>query len=415
MAAVLLACSCAAGAQGKPANFSPKPSTKKTPAAHKLTPQQQFVVDAVRLAVALRQPDPQDRLRVLTVAANVISPIDAKTAKRLRREGVRIESELVQSGQTPAVSLMASGQADCASAQEFVSNLPENSVLAAEQSLIGAVTSCQKQNLQLVAMKLDVALKRGIVAPRALMATMQAEGAKSQWSQQHFEEIFTSLPDPKDNAYQAENLAALYAQMSPAVDRAAAKKTGLALIEWLGKLEDSPVRGVAINIAADAMKRVLGDQAFQDALSGDVVAGSVIRNAQNAAPPKMERPPIESASVLEAMKHNGTDQSDRLRDLSASERAREAAAHGFAAGNSGDKDQAGKYFDMAFDAVDEVWDARKPEQNTAALVEEVSEAAAQIDPVNAFMRAQKLRDPSAQAIGMLAIAHVVASRRVVVR
>jgi len=138
------------------------------------------------------------------------------------------------------------------------------------------------------------------------------------------------------------------------------------------------------------------------------VAGSTVQNAQNGAPPKVERPPLESASVLEAMKNNGADQTDRLREMPASQRAREAAAHGFAAGTSGDKQQANKYFDMAFAAVDEVWEQRTPEQDTAAIVEEVSEAAAEVDSVNALTRAQKLRDPSAQAIGMLAVARVVA-------
>jgi len=42
------------------------------------------------------------------------------------------------------------------------------------------------------------------------------------------------------------------------------------------------------------------------------------------------------------------------------------------------------------------------------VVQEVSEAAAQIDSVNALTRAQKLRDSSAQAIAMLAVARVVA-------
>ena len=63
---------------------------------------------------------------------------------------------------------------------------------------------------------------------------------------------------------------------------------------------------------------------------------------------------------------------------------------------------------MAFAAVDEVWGARTPEQNAAAVVQEVSEAAAQIDSVNALTRAQKLRESSAQAIAMLAVARVVA-------
>jgi hypothetical protein len=49
-----------------------------------------------------------------------------------------------------------------------------------------------------------------------------------------------------------------------------------------------------------------------------------------------------------------------------------------------------------------------PEQNAAAVIEEVSEAAAQVDSVNALTRAENLRDPSAEAIAMLAVARVVA-------
>ena len=360
------------------------------------------------MAVALPQADPQDRLRVLATAANVISPIDQKIAKALWHEGVRIESELIQIGKTPAVSLMANGEADCEAAQSFVENLSENSVVAAEQSLIGAVTSCKKQTLDIVSRKLDAALQKKLVASRALMAAMQAQGTKSAWSEKHFQEMFDSLPDPQENASEAENFAAMYAQMSGEVEKDAAKRAGLKLLGWLGKLDDSGLRTLAVNITVGAMKQTLGEKDFQDTLSSDVVAGSTVRSAENGAPGQVERPPLESVSVLEAMKDNGSDQTDRLRELTPSERAREAAAHGFAAGTSGDKQQAKKYFDMAFAAVDEVWEARTPEQNTAAVVEEVSEAAAEVDSVNALTRAQALRDPSAQAIAMLAVARVVA-------
>src|SRR4029077_4585123 len=85
---------------------------------------------------------------------------------------------------------------------------------------------------------------------------------------------------------------------------------------------------------------------------------------------------------------------------------------GFTPGPSGNKQQARRYFDMAFSAADEVWDARTPETNAAAVVQEISEAAAQVDSINALTRAQKLRDSSAQAIAMLAVARVVASNGV---
>ncbi len=407
IAGVLLGLSLCAAGQGANTRAA-KPIKKADKASpRKLTPEQKFVMDTVNMAVALPQSDPQDRLRVLSTAASVISPIDRTIAKNLWREGARIESELIQVGRTPAVSVMASGQADCASARSFVENVSEDSVMAAEQSLIGAVTSCQKQTLDTVARKLDAALQKGIVAPRALMATMEAEGPRSQWSQVHFEKMFRSLPDAKDIAAEAENFAAMYARMSGEVERDSATKTGLELLAWLGKQDDSGVRTLAINITSGAMKQALGEQGFQDALSSDVVAGSAVRNAQNGAEGKIDRPPVESVSVLDAMRNNGADQTARLRDMPASERAREAAAHGFAAGTSGDKQQASKYFDMAFSAVDEVWEGRTPKQNTAAVVEEVSEAAAQVDSVNALTRAENLRDSSAQAIAMLAVARVV--------
>src|SRR5262245_27123711 len=91
-------------------NAPPKLSATPTPpeAANKppkpLTQEQKFVVDTVKMAVALPQSDQQDRLRVLSTAADVIAPIDKKMAKSFWTEGVGIESELVRLGQTPAVS-----------------------------------------------------------------------------------------------------------------------------------------------------------------------------------------------------------------------------------------------------------------------------------------------------------------------
>ncbi len=387
-------------------------SRSASPVVKKLSPEQKFILDTVTMAASLPEPDPQDRLRVLASAADVISPIDRKMAQRFWREGVRIESELVQLGKTPAVSLMASGHADCLAAQSFVENLPGTSVVAAEQALIGAVTTCPKQTLQIVARRLSSALEKNIVAPRALMATAEAMGMKSAWSQTHFEKLFGGLPDLDESAAEAQNFAAMYARMAPEVDRNTASKTGLELLEWLAKRDDSSLRTLSVNIASGAMKQALGDEGFQKALQGNVVAASIVRNVQNSGSKGgLERPPVESVSVLNAMNNNGADQSDRLRELPPTQRAREAAAHGFAVGSSGDKAQSAGYFDLAYTAVDEVWGARTPEQNTAAVVEEVSEAAAQIDAVDALKRAQHLQDPAAQAIAMLAVARVVGAKQ----
>jgi hypothetical protein len=375
-----------------------------------LTQEQKFVLDTVKMAVALPQSDQQDRLRVLSTAADVVSTIDKKMARSFWSEGVRIESELVRVGQTPAVSMMESAQADCSAAQSFVENLPESAALRAEQSLIGAVTICPKQTLDPVARKLDAALEKGVVPARALMATMQAQGEKSAWSQEHFAKMFNSLPDPKTNAPEAENLAAMYSQMAEQVNKDVAARAGLQLLTWLSKIEDSPLRGLSIRITSGAMQQALGDEAYQKALQSDAVAMTA---AQNTGPEReIERPQEESVSVLSAMDNAGNDQTEQLRGLPPTARARQAAADGFAAGTSGNKQQARRYFDMAFSAADEVWDARTPETNVAAVVQEVSEAAAQVDSTNALMRAQKLRDSSAQAIAMLAVARVVASNGV---
>ncbi|MGH9638254.1 MAG: hypothetical protein ACRD72_25750, partial [Candidatus Angelobacter sp.] len=205
----------------------------------KLTREQKFVIDTVKMAVALPESDPQDRLRVLSTAADVVLPIDKKMARGFWHEGARIETDLVRIGQTPAVSMMSSGLVDCAAALSFVENLPNNAVLRAEQSLIGAVTSCPKQTLDPVSRRLDAGLDKNIVASRALMAVMAAQGESSAWSQQHFAKMFDALPDPRENAAEAENIAAMYMQMSGSVNKDIAARSGLQLLTWLGKIDDS--------------------------------------------------------------------------------------------------------------------------------------------------------------------------------
>jgi hypothetical protein len=383
-------------------------SVRSQPALYKLSPEQKFVVDTVKMAVALPQSDQQDRLRVLAAAAEVVSTIDRKMARGFWSEGTRIESELIRVGRMPAVSMMSSGQGDCASAREFVENLPDTSVLLAEQSLIGALANCSRLTLDPVSRKLDAAMDRHIVASRALMAAMNEQGAKSAWAEEHFAKMFASLPDPGANTAEAENLAAMYGQMSGDVHKDIAAKAGLQLLDWLANLDTTPLRGLSIRITTDAMKQALGEETFQNVLQTDVIANSAVQNAGSPGQ-VIERPQPESVSILAALDQRGTDQSERLNSLPPTTRAREAAAHGFAAGTSGDKQQASRYFDVAFSAADEVWDARTPEVNTAAVLQEISEAAAQVDSVNALVRAQRLHDSSAQAIAMLAVARVVAS------
>ena len=136
--------------------------------------------------------------------------------------------------------MLASGEADCAAAVNFVENLPERSALEAEQSLIGAVTSCPKQTLDPVSRKLDAAMEKGVVPSRALMAVIEAQGAKTPWSQLHFEKMFSSLPDAEQYAPEAENFAAMYARMAPEVSKDTASKTGLQMLVVAGQVKGQP-------------------------------------------------------------------------------------------------------------------------------------------------------------------------------
>jgi hypothetical protein len=102
---------------------------------------------------------------------------------------------------------------------------------------------------------------------------------------------------------------------------------------------------------------------------------------------------------------------DGQHSVSASVQARNAAASGYASSTSGDRKAAEHYFDMAFASLDEVWAQRdKAGTNATAVVQEVSETAAQVDPVAALRRAQQLQDASAEAIAMLAVARVVLAK-----
>jgi hypothetical protein len=161
-----------------------------------------------------------------------------------------------------------------------------------------------------------------------------------------------------------------------------------------------------VNIATDAMKQVLGQKAYDEALATDVMARQVAQNA--GQPGEIEHPEEESVSVLSAMGSKGKDRTDELNNMPSSLRAREAAASGFATGTDGNKTMAGRYFDIAFSALNDVWDNRSAKTDAPAVVEEVSEAAAHVDAVDALQRAQRLQDPSARAIGMIAVARVVA-------
>jgi hypothetical protein len=405
---LLLGLQGAARAAGEPQASVAKTSPRASATASSVQAgRKKFVLDVVQSAVALPQPDPQDRLRVLNSAANVVSPIDHKMALQFAKEGTRIEADLITSGQTPAVSMLAAGNIDCASAAEFAERIPPAAVVQAEQSLIGAVTSCPKQALIPVQRKLETALAQGIVAPRGLLAVMERVGVRTAWSQSNFEKMFSNLPsDAAVNKAEAPNYAAMYDRMAPELDKDIAKSTGLKLLVWLGKLPDSGERTLSVNMATDAMKQALGSKAYDEALSSDIMARQAA--GMTGGKVEIEHPVEESVSVLDAMGNAKADQTDALRQMPASLRARQAAADGFATGTSGNPKMAERYFDIAYSALEEVWSNRADGAvNAPSVLEEVNEAAAQVNPVAALQRAQKLSDPSAQAISMLAVARVV--------
>src|SRR5438309_4259491 len=109
---ILIACSVASFAQDSPP-VRPREKKQVAPAvtanSTKEAKSRKFVRDVVSSAVALPQSDQQDRLRVLSSAVEVMSPIDAKAASELTKEGIRIESELIALGEKPSVSLFNSG------------------------------------------------------------------------------------------------------------------------------------------------------------------------------------------------------------------------------------------------------------------------------------------------------------------
>ena len=389
-----------------PAKKASAASSAQTPAAQsKAASHRKFVLDVVQSAVALPQPDPQDRLRVLSAAASLVSPIDSNMAKQFAKEGARIETELVSSGEKPAVSMIAAGQVDCAGALNFVQTIPATSVLDAEQSLVGAVTNCPETR-EAAARKVEAGMQQGVVAARAVLALMEENGMQSQWSQQMFAKLFASLPaDAVQYVNEAPNYAAMFVRAAPEMDPDAVKTAGLKFLLWMGKLPDSNERKVAVNMTTDAMSAILGKPAYDELLRSDVMAQQVAATADKDA--VLTPPPEENVSVLQAMQKTD-DQTSELEALPPSMRAREAAASGFASGTAGDRKMADHYFDIAFSSLDEVWSSRaKLTTSAPEVVQEVSEAAAQIDPTQALLRTQRLQDPSAEAIGMLAVARVV--------
>jgi hypothetical protein len=395
--------------KSKTTNHPTKQSTRGAPLSARGS---NFVTDVVNAAVALPVGDQQDRLRVLNSALNVIGRRDAKRAHAMAQEAIGIEAQLISSGQEPAVSALASGFGNCTDIVGFVQQVYAQNLHAAEQSLIGALGQCPREATPLIQSKLDTAIERNQAPPRLMMATIDAVGISAPWSREKFKQLFSSLPsDPKLGNREAPNYAAMYNELAKKVSPDDARDSGLKLLEWLGKLDESPERSLAIKITSGAMNEALGEEGARTALERNVMARQAVENPGERG--EIAHEEEELASGEDATKGLGKDQTESLKDLPASLRARQAAANGFAEGTAGDKQAASRYFDIAFAAIDELWSKRNEDKSgrrAAEVVEEVAEAAAHVDTVNALKRAQGLQEPASQAIGMIAVARVASSQ-----
>ncbi|HET9743513.1 MAG TPA: hypothetical protein VFQ00_12245 [Terriglobales bacterium] len=382
------------------------PNTKAAHASRTLSAKQKFALDTIRSAVALPQTDAQDRLRVLAASAELAAPLDPALSKKLVADGAQEELTIIENGDTPAVSIFSSGKADCSAAADFIASVPDESVSRAEPSIVGAVTHCPQQTLDRARLLLSSAVDQHVLAAQAIQAAITASGPKTEWSQQMFDKFFGSLPkDSKAAQSQAPLFAQFYASMAEQVDKSSASTAGLKLLDWLATLDESGTRNNAITTATGALQTALGPEDYGKAISSDIVAQTMTQvSGQNN---EIEMPEEENVSVMQASAHRGPNAVEDLNKLPPSLRAREAAAQGFSAGQEGDHSAANQDFDIAYSALNDVWNDRSPKQDVSSIVEEVNEAAAHVDPISAMRRAQKLDDPAAQAIAMLAVARVV--------
>jgi hypothetical protein len=173
-------------------------------------------------------------------------------------------------------------------------------------------------------------------------------------------------------------------------------------------MNDSGERNLAINMTSSVLKDVLGQAAYDEALASDPVVRMVTATASRSRP--VQAPAQENVSVVSALR-DGADRFETIAQLPASLRAREAAAYGFAAAQRGDHSSADRYFQLAFSSAEEVWAMREQQADAPAVLQEISEASAQVDAVETLKRARSLSDPTAQALSMLAVARVVAGQQ----
>lgn len=387
------------------------PAVGVTAAPEQFAQRSKFAANVLQSAVALPQNDTQDRLRVLVSAARLANSLgNVQLKKSLAREGIDLESRLISSGQQPPVSMVETGIVDCNAVSGLAEAVRPEALASADRTISAAVSACPKQTLETVERKLSDAIQHGGVPPLALLSAMQAAGPKSNWTMQTFDAAFSSLPDPKDSSSvkEAPMYANVYERFAAKVDAASARSAGSKLLAWIGKMDTSPERIQAATTATTSIKQVLGEKGLQDVREADPIADQA---AQLAGQPLQMPAPDEEKQVQVGSLDTKEDHAGDLENEPAPRRAREAAAYGYAAGSAGDQQMAARYFDVAFNALNDVWSDRLPGLNVAGLVDEVSQAAASVDPVEALKRAQRLQNSSTQALSMIAIANTVLNRQ----
>ena len=379
--------------------------------AQQFAQRSQFALNVLHAAVALPQNDQQDRLRVLVSAARLANAVSAKTKKALITEGTEIEARLIASGEQPQVSMVEAGLVDCSTVAGLVEAVRPESIMSADKTITAAVQHCPRQALPSAERLLSDALGHNGAPPRALLAAMETAGPKSNWTLQQFDAVFSNLPDPSAETSVSGSpvYAQLYEEFAPAVDAASARSAGAKMLVWLGKMGDSPERVQAATTTVAAMKKVLGSEHYQEIVEGDPIAAQA---ANLAGQPTEIALPAEEADVAVGSLDTNSDHSNELSDEPAPRRAREGAAYGFAAGSAGNKQLAERYFETAFLALNEIEADRLPGLDVNTLVEEVSQAAANVDPISALQNAERLQDSAQRAISMLAVAQTVLTRQV---
>jgi hypothetical protein len=398
---------CVQAAEKTPLAAAQRPKASKTKAKAEVPSGKAFAKEVLRYAVSVQQSDAQDRLRVLRAAIDVASSVDRQMVKDLVRQGMQAEADVIATEKTPVASVMQF--ASCKDKLEFSQRIYPSNLVAAEDSLIAASGNCPEV-ASTVSNLVVSGLKQNIAAPKLIASLVESGNFNQQQTSEMLSDAFSSLP--KD-AYsdRALDFASLYATLAPRAGKREAMAAGLKFFDWLALMGDDENRNAAANAVFSSMQEILGEEQVRSALQEHPAASELMAGVREGPPPNPADDTADPASA-----DSGKPAAEQLEDLNqlpAMDRAKQAASLGFSKGTSSrDPGIAAPYFDIAFSAADSAWTARTEEPATNAatsMMTEVCEAAAHVDAVSAFQRAQRLSDPTAQAICMIAVARVVSA------